>query len=33
MAKIYNACGREVLDFKEGDLLEAAEEEDKISQW
>jgi len=33
MASIYDASGREVLNFKEGELLEAAEEEDKRQKW
>jgi len=33
MARIFNSCGEEVLNFKEGDLLEAAEEEDKLQRW
>jgi len=33
MARITNKDGREVLIFKEGDLLEAAEDEDKKQKW
>lgn len=33
MAKIYNKRGIEVLDFKEGSIIDAAEEQDKIEKW